>query len=59
MGVEVKKSRVRLTSSSQINTGGVEVRIISGETLLEAKKEVSRRKEGVCQEDNSANGIPI
>ena len=50
-------SRVRLTSPPHIDTGGVDVRIMSGDSLLDSREEGSRRKEGVCQEDNSVNGI--
>ena len=50
---------VGLTSSPQFDTGGIEVRLISGESLLEARcrEEVRRRKEGVFQEDNGVKGI--
>ena len=41
---------VELTSPPNIDTGGIEVRPMSGVDLLEAKKEGRRRKEGVCQE---------
>ena len=36
---------------------GVEVRLVSGESLLEAMEEGRRRKEGVCQEDTGVKGI--
>ena len=50
---------VGLTSSPQFDTGGIEVRLLSGESLLEARcrEEVRRRKEGVFQEDNGVKGI--
>ena len=53
------ESRVGLTSPPQIDTGGGEVRIVSGESLLEAREEVSRRKEGVFQEDTGVKVIPF
>ena len=43
------ESRVRLTSPPQIDNGGIEVRLMSGEILLEAREEGRRRKEGFCQ----------
>ena len=39
--------RVGMTSYPQLDTGGIKVRLISGEILLEAREEVKRRKEGV------------
>ena len=51
--------RVGLTSTPQIDTGGSEVRLMSGERLLEAREEVRRRKEWVCQEDTRVKGIPL
>ena len=51
------KSRVGLTSPSQLDTGGIEVRLTSGESLLESREEGRRRKEGVCQEDTGVMGI--
>ena len=30
---------------------------MSGESLLEAREEVNRRKEGVCQEDTGVKGV--
>ena len=51
------ESRVGLTSPHDLDTGGVEVRLISGEIILEAREEGGRRKEGVCQEDTSIKGV--
>ena len=51
------ESGVGLTSPPQLDTGGVEVRLMSGEILLEAREEGRRRKEGVCQEDTSIEGV--
>ena len=51
------ESRVRLTSPPQLDNGGVEVRLMSGEILLEAREEGRRRKEGVFQEDTSVQGV--
>ena len=51
--------RVRLTSSPQLDTGGIEVRLMSGESLLEAREEGRSRKEGVCQEGTGVKGIPF
>ena len=52
-------SRVGLTSSPHIDTREIEVRLVSGESLLEAREEGSRRKKGVCQEETRAKGIPF
>ena len=46
-----------LTPPPHLDTWGVEVRVISGESLLEARDEGRRRKEGVCQEDTGVKGI--
>ena len=43
----------------QLDTGGVEVRLMSGENLLEAREEGKRNKVGVCQEDTGVKGIPF
>ena len=53
------ESRMVLTPSPQFDTRGIEVRLMSGESLLEAscREEVRRRKEGVCQEDTRVKGI--
>ena len=50
---------VGLTSSPQFDTRGIEVRLMSGESLLEAscREEVRRRKGGVFQEDTGVKGI--
>ena len=48
-----------LKSYPQIDTGGVGVRLMSGESLLEVREEGRRRKEGVCQEDTGVKGIPF
>ena len=53
------ESRVGLTSLPQLDTRGIEVRLMSGESLLEAREEVRRRKEGICQEDTGVKGIPF
>ena len=42
-------SRVVLTSSPQFDTGGIDVRLMSGESLLKATEEGRRRKEGFFQ----------
>ena len=52
-------SRVGLTSPPLLDTGGIEVMLMSGESLLEAREEGRRRKEGVCQEDTGVKGIPF
>ena len=52
-------SRVGLTSSPQLDTGGIKVRLVSGKSLLESREEGGRRKEGVCQEDTGVKGIPF
>ena len=52
-------SRVGLTSPPQLDTGGIEVRIMSGEILLDTREEGSRRKSGFYQEDSGVNGIPF
>ena len=41
--------RVVLNSYPQLDRGGIEVRLMSGEIILETREEVTRRKEGVCQ----------
>ena len=38
--------RVGLTSSNQIGTNGIDIMLMSGECLLEARKEVRRRRKG-------------
>ena len=53
------KLRVGMTSLPQIDTGGIEFRIVSGEILLDSREEVRRRKEGVCQEYTGVKGIPF
>ena len=57
--IRLSDSRVRLISSPQIDIRGFVVRLISGESLLEAREKRRRRKEGVCQEDIGAKGIPF
>ena len=52
-------SRVGLISSPHIDRGGIEVRIMPGEILLEAREERERIKEGVFQEDTGVNNIPF
>ena len=52
-------SGVGLISSPQIDTGGIKVRLMLGEIILEAREGVMRRKEGVCQEDTCVKGIPF
>ena len=51
--------RVVLTSSPQIDNGGIKVGIMSGESLLESKEERRRRKEEVCLEDTGVKEIPF
>ena len=53
------ESRVRLTSTPQIETEGIDNRLISGESILEDREEVRRRKEWFCQEDNGVKGTPL
>ena len=48
-----------LNSFPQIYTGRNIVKLLSGESLLEAKYEGIRRKEGVCQKDIGVKGIPF
>ena len=43
----------------KLDTGGIEVRLISGESLLEARQEGRGRKEGVFKEDTRVKGIPF
>ena len=51
--------RVVLTSSSQNDNGGINVRLMSGGGPLEAREEGNRRKEGICQENNIVKVIPL
>ena len=53
------KSRMGMTSPPHIDTRGIEVRLTSGESLLETREQGRRRKEGVCQEDTDIKGIPF
>ena len=48
-----------LTSPPQLDTRGIDVRLMSEESLLEAREEIRRTKEGFCQEDNGVKGIPF
>ena len=41
-------SRVRLTLLPKLDTKVIEVSLISRKIILEAREEISRRKEGVC-----------
>ena len=50
---------MELTSPPHIDTRGIEVRLVSWERLLEVREELSRIKEGLCQEDTGAKGIPL
>ena len=52
-------SRVGLTSPPQIDTGGIEAGLMSGESLLDYREEVRRMKEWVCHEDTGVKGIPF
>ena len=51
------ESRVGLTSPTNLVTGRIEVRLMSRESLLEAREEGRRRKEELCQEDTGVNRI--
>ena len=51
------KSTVGLTSSPMLDTGGVEFRLISGKSILEAWEEGRREKEGLYQEDTIIKGV--
>ena len=48
-----------LTSPPQLDTRGIDVRLMSEESLLEAREEIRRTKEGFYQEDNGVKGIPF
>ena len=52
-------SRLGLISSPQLDTRGIEVSLMSGESLLEAKEEGSSMKEEVCQEDTGVKETPL
>ena len=49
--------RVGLISTTQIDNGGIEVKTMSGEILLDAREEGMSRKDGICQEDTGVKGI--
>ena len=52
-------SSVGLTSSPQLDTGGIEVSILSGESLLKPREKVRRSTEGVYQEYTGVKVIPF
>ena len=51
--------RVGLTLLPQSDTGGIEVRLMSGESILEAREEGRRKKEGVFCEVTGIKDIPL
>ena len=55
--IEGASLRVGLTSPPQIDTRGIEVRLVSREILIEAREKGRRRKEGFFQDDTSVKGI--
>ena len=40
-----------------LTPGGIEVRPMSGETILEASEDGRSSKEGICQEDTGIKGV--
>ena len=51
--------RVGLTLLPHSDTGGIEVRLMSGEIILEAREEGRRRNEWVYKEDTRVKRIPL
>ena len=51
--------RVGLTLLPQSDSGGIEVRLMSGESILEAREEGRRKKEGVFCEVTGIKDIPL
>ena len=52
-------SGVGLISSPQIDTGGIKVRLMSRESLFEAREEGSRKEKVLFREDTSIKGIHL
>ena len=56
--IEGASLRVGLTSSHHLDTGGIEVRLMSGNILLDSREEGRIIKEGVCHKDTGIMSIP-
>ena len=57
--IGVSNSRVGLTSYTQLDTGDIKFRPMSGDILLDARDEGRKRKERIYQENTGAKGIPF